>query len=83
MDHRTKVEFKIEAEGAEVPGPIHSFQLIRTEDHQIRRSDREHWRSDTDKIKWEVIADGITRRQMVKIIEDAADWLAYIEGETL
>jgi hypothetical protein len=79
MDHRTKVEFKFEPEGDEKPGPIGSFQLVRTEDHETRRSERERWHTDVSRYKREVVADGITRRQMAALITDAADWLSYIE----
>lgn len=81
MDHRTKVTFKFEAEDDEKPGPIESFQLVRDEDHQVRRSDREMWRTDPAKYKREVVADGITRRHMSALIADAAEWLSYVETD--
>lgn len=85
MEYRTKADLKFEADGPEKPGPVETFQLVRETIHQSRRSDREAWRQHTSPGKpgynREVLADGLTRGQVARLIADGADWLSYIETE--
>jgi hypothetical protein len=77
MQTRTTIKHRFEPVGDDkVPA---RYQLIRETDHEIRRSDREIWKLNTDVTPYherDVVAE-FTRRQLAELIADGADWLAY------
>jgi hypothetical protein len=75
-DTREVNRYEFGAEGTDEE-PLATFTLIRRTEFQV--ADKRvagGWRTNSrDRV---VLEEGITRRQLVQIISDAADWLAYL-----
>lgn len=79
MQTRTTITHKFEPAPFPEDGVPALFRLIRTTDHESRRTDRELWKLDTSVTPYterEVVAT-LTRRQVSELIADGADWLAW------
>ena len=82
-ERRDVTEIRLDPAGPEEPGAVKSFNLVKITKHEYKPSRSGRWLTDPDRFMddREVVATGLTRRQVAELVTDAVDWLSYIEGE--
>jgi hypothetical protein len=79
MEKRRHVEHKLQpSKDSPDGGPVTKFDLVRTDCGEARRSAREDWRYDSDAGLVRETLTTFTRAELVTLIADGADWLAYL-----
>ena len=81
-EFRDVVKIRFDPAGEEEPGAIKLFNLIKITTHQYKARAGGQWLTDPERYldDREVLAEGLTRRQVCDLIADGVDWLTYVEG---